>query len=376
MNTPQVRFHRDKDQTQAILSGHWTIEHWDVMSKVLKDTQNPGRGAFAIALDPQARIDSYGFQALASFCIPLNIKPTFKNIHPQEEQLFQSLLASAPKPLPSFLQQKNVNDIITLFLKEIGMAAIAAKHALYGIAEFLGEVISRAVLILKNPRRFRYKTFFHAMEETGLRAIPIAGLIAFLIGIVTIYQGAQQLEKFGAQIYTINLLGVSLLRELGILITAILLAGRSGSAFTAQIGFMKLNQEIDAMKVMGLNPIDMLVIPRIAALTVVMPLLTLFTNMVAIIGGGFMSIELLDVSWKQFFLQLQSAVEPWTFWTGIIKAPFFGFVIAMVACEEGMRVSLGAEDVGRRTTRSVVRSIFLIIVIDAIFSVLYAELGV
>ena len=189
LNAPHIRLQNEKGLTQAILSGHWTIERWDLMGKALNETKTSRKGDFLITLDPQARIDSYGFQALASFCSTSEIKPSFKNIQPQEEKLFRSFLENTPKPFPPFLQQKNLSELFLLFLKEIGIATIAAKNALYGIAEFLGQVVLRAVLILKNPSQFRYKTFFHTMEETGLRAIPIAGLIAFLIGIVTITKG-------------------------------------------------------------------------------------------------------------------------------------------------------------------------------------------
>lgn len=372
MIVQQPHCHLDTSSSKArlILSGLWTLDYHPEMTNLLNALKLNVQNLTAV-FDDKGRADTYGLEILARFFRDKKIKLTIEGLHPQEIKAFEQFC----KPTETSVINVKTEESFAL-LEEIGKSIVGLVKTMYAVCEFLGYVVSSWMNELRYPHTFRFKTFWHTVEETGLRAMPIMGLIAFLIGIVTIYQGAQQLERFGAQIFTVNLLGVSLLREMGILLTAILVAGRSGSAFTAQIGFMKLNQEIDAMKVMGLNPFDLLIIPRIAALVVVLPMLTLFTNIVAILGGGFMSLTLLDLSWQQFFLQLQSAVEPWTFWTGMIKAPFFGFVIAMIACEEGMRVTQGAEDVGRRTTRSVVRSIFLIIVLDAIFSILYAELGV
>lgn len=221
-----------------------------------------------------------------------------------------------------------------------------------------------------------HEIFVKYLDHTGVRALPIIGLVSILIGVVLVYQGVSQLERFGAEIFTVNLLAVSVLRELGILLTAIVVAGRSGSAFTAQIGFMKLNQELDAMKVLGLEPLQILVVPRVLALMVVLPLLTVFCDLIALSGGALMSMHLIDLSFSQFMAQLQSAIKPSTFWVGIVKAPIFAFVIALIGCYEGLQVSGGAESVGRRTTRSVVRSIFMVIVLNAFFSVLFSILKI
>jgi phospholipid/cholesterol/gamma-HCH transport system permease protein len=241
---------------------------------------------------------------------------------------------------------------------------------------FLGLITITIGRSLAQPRRFRFAAMCHHLEQTGLRAMPIIGLLGFLIGVVISYQGAQQLQQFGAELYTVNLLGVSILREIGVLMTAIIIAGRSGSAFTAQIGTMKVNQEIDALQTMGLSPSELLVLPRVVALVITLPLLTLYSNLLALLGGALMCWAQLGISLGQFLHQLQDAVDLWTLWVGLIKAPVFAFVIGVVGCYQGLRVEGSAESVGALTTRSVVHAIFLVILLDAIFSVMFAWLGI
>jgi len=244
------------------------------------------------------------------------------------------------------------------------------------LLSFLGMLVVKSLRALLHPGRIRFIALAHNIETTGLNAMPIVGLLSFLIGVVLAYQGADQLARFGAQIFVVNLLGVSVLRELGGLITAIIVAGRSGSAFTAQIGTMQVNQEVDAMETLGLDPIDVLVIPRVFALAITLPLLTFYASMMAIFGGALMSYFVLDISAAQFLQQFKAAIGVNTFWVGMVKAPVFAFAIAMVGCYEGLKVSGSAESVGRLTTQSVVVSIFLVIVLDALFSILFATLGI
>jgi len=240
---------------------------------------------------------------------------------------------------------------------------------------FFGMLVIKSGRVIVQPRRMRLTPLAFHIEQTGLNAMPIVGLLSFLIGVVLAYQGATQLQQFGAEIFTVNLLGIAVLRELGILITAIIIAGRSGSAFTAQIGTMKVSQEIDAMETLGLDPIDVLVLPRILALAITLPLLGFFANMVALLGGALMAYVALDITFSQFLNQLESAIDLNALLVGMVKAPVFAFVIAMVGCYEGLKVSGSAESVGRQTTQSVVQSIFLVIVIDALFSVAFSVVG-
>jgi phospholipid/cholesterol/gamma-HCH transport system permease protein len=244
------------------------------------------------------------------------------------------------------------------------------------LLSFFGETMSTFVRTILRPRRLRLTSLTHHLEQTCLNALPIVGLIAFLIGVVMAYQGADQLKRFGAEIFTVDLVGVSILREIGILLTAIVVAGRSGSAFTAEIGAMSVNQEIDALRTLGLDPIEVLVMPRMLALMIALPLLAFFADILGLAGGGLMAWVVLDISPGQFLAQLEGAIGPATFWVGIVKAPVFAFLIAMVGCYEGLLVSGSADSVGFHTTKSVVTGIFLVIVFDALFSILFSYLGV
>ena len=242
---------------------------------------------------------------------------------------------------------------------------------------YLGRVtVETGEAIIKPRGNLRIAAMFHQVEETGINALPIVGLLAFLIGIVLAYQGADQLKRFSAEIFTINLLGVGVLRELGGLITAIIVAGRSGSAFTAHIGTMRVNDEIDAMQTMGLNTVDNLVLPRILGLVIALPLLTLYSDIMAMIGGAFMCYFQLGITIPAFLRQLHEAVTVNTLLVGLVKAPVFAFVIALIGCYEGFQVERNAASVGLLTTRSVVESIFMIIVLDAGFSIVFSVLGI
>ncbi len=229
---------------------------------------------------------------------------------------------------------------------------------------------------MRHPRRLRLTATIVQMEHTGLNATPIVGLLSFLIGVVFAYQGADQLRRFGAEIYTVNLLGIAILRELGVLLTAIIVAGRSGSAFTAQIGTMQVNEEIDALRTLGLDPIEVLVMPRVLGLVLTLPLLVIYADFLGMLGGCLMSWATLGISIPTFMDQLHSAIGQWTFWVGVIKAPFFAAIIALVGCYEGFNVERSADSVGRLTTQSVVESIFIVIVADAAFSIMFSLLRI
>ncbi|MFV3077242.1 ABC transporter permease [Niveispirillum fermenti] len=272
--------------------------------------------------------------------------------------------APAARPVPFALADR------------IGRATIGMWQDILSMLNFLGLVTVTALRVLRSPGRLRLRPLFFHLEQVGLNAMPIVGLLSFLIGVVLAYQGADQLRRFGAEIYVVNLLGIGVLREIGILMTSIIVAGRSGSAFTAQIGTMKVNQEVDAMRTLGLDPVEMLVLPRMLALLIALPLIGFFANVVALAGGAVMAYVYLDINFVQFTRQLQIAVNTTTLFVGLVKAPVFAVVIALVGCYEGLRVSGSAESVGLLTTRSVVVSIFLVIVLDAAFSVLFSYIGI
>ena len=258
----------------------------------------------------------------------------------------------------------------------IGESAVDIALETAQLISFLGSIFATLGRTAVNPRRLRLIPLVHHMQQVGLNALPIVCLISFLIGVVLAYQGASQLQKFGAEVFVVDLIAISLLREIGILLTAIVIAGRSGSAFTAQIGSMKVNEEIDAMRTLGLDPIEVLVLPRVLALVITLPLLAFFSDIVGLFGGALMAWITLDISPGLFLERLHATLGPWTFWIGIIKAPVFAFIIAMLGCFEGFQVVGSSESVGQKTTRAVVEAIFLVIVVDAIFSIFFAFIGI
>ena len=262
------------------------------------------------------------------------------------------------------------------FLARIGGGTIGALRFGYDLLGFFGLVTVRILRVLAQPWRLRLNATVRHLEETGLDALPIVGLISMLVGLVLAYQGVDQLRPFGAEIYMVNLVGVATLREMGILLTAIVVAGRSGSAFTAEIGTMKVNEEVDALSTLGLDPVEILVLPRLIALLITLPLLAFFADIMSLVGGAIGGLLLIDLTLPQFLDQLSLAVTPTMFWVGVVKAPVFAFVISMVGCFEGLRVTGSAESVGRQTTKAVVESIFLVIVLDALFSILFSVLGI
>ncbi|HVC56902.1 MAG TPA: MlaE family lipid ABC transporter permease subunit [Stellaceae bacterium] len=274
-----------------------------------------------------------------------------------------------PHPIPPHHTLKG-------FIARIGEIMIMVLRRTYSMVGFGGLVSIRVAEMLVRPSRLRLTATLVQMEKTGLDAMPIVGLLSFLIGVVVAYQGADQLRKFGAEIYAVNLLGVSILRELGVLLTAIIIAGRSGSAFTAQIGTMQVNQEIDALHTLGLDPVEVLVLPRIFGLVFTLPLLVFYADAMGMLGGALMTWATIGISIPTFLDQLRSGITEWTLWVGIIKAPFFAAVIAMVGCYEGFNVTGSAESVGRLTTQSVVEAIFVVIVADAVFSIMFSALGI
>ena len=257
------------------------------------------------------------------------------------------------------------------WLEEVGHNTINLYHQGINLCEFFGEILFVFVEACLEPRRFRLSAVVRQMYEVWVRALVIVGVLCFLIGVVIAYQGVQQLRQFGAETFTVEAVGIGMFRELGVLLTAIIVAGRSGSAFTAQIGTMQVNLEVDAMRTMGLNPVEWLVLPRIMALIISMPLLAFWGDMTGLLGGAVACTFYLDFTFVQFFERLRDTVGPWHFYTGMIKAPVFGAVIATIGCFEGLQVHGSAESVGQLTTRSVVESIFCVIVLDAVFSIIF-----
>jgi len=244
----------------------------------------------------------------------------------------------------------------------------------FGLLCFVGETALALARWIGAPRRIRWRPVFHNVQSAGLEALPITGLLSFLLGVVIAYQGAEQLRRVGANIYIADLVGLAMVRELSPLITAIIVAGRSGSAYTAQIGTMKVTEEIDALRTIGVPPLDILVLPKVLALVVALPLLTVYTDVMGVLGGMIMARAQLAVSFGTFIERLNDAVSLTSYLLGVGKTPVFAVIIATVGCFQGFQVSASAESVGRQTTLSVVQSIFLVIVADALFSIAFSWL--
>lgn len=242
----------------------------------------------------------------------------------------------------------------------------SAVHAL----AFLGESSVAFCRSLMRPHSIRWRALLRIVELDGVRALPITGLLTFLVGVVIAYQGAEQLRKFGTNIFIVDLVGISLLREIAPLIVAILIAGRSGSAYAAEIGTMKVTEELDAVRTLGISPMSLLVLPRSLALVIALPLLTVYADILGVFGGMLIASSQLNVSFAEFVARFEEAVSVRHFLIGLGKAPFFAAIIALVGCYQGLRIRGGVDDVGRHTTISVVQSIFLVIVFDAICSIL------
>jgi phospholipid/cholesterol/gamma-HCH transport system permease protein len=259
-------------------------------------------------------------------------------------------------------------------LDKLGRWAVLQGRHGRGVIVFLGRLATVVGEAFRRPQALRVSSIARHIYETGITAIPIVSLIAFLISVIVAYLGAQQLSRFGADIFVVDLVTIAVLREMGVLLTAIIVAGRSGSAFAAEIGVMQLNEETDALRAMGMNPIELLVVPRVLALVIVLPLLTVIADAMGLAGGGLLSLINLHIPLPQFTARMREALSPTTFWAGLIKAPVFAILIAMVGTYRGMQVRDSARELGRLTTVAVVQSIFMVILADALFAVLFVQI--
>lgn len=266
-------------------------------------------------------------------------------------------------------------SVLTQLLCRIGRAVDVLWQDTRQLLGFIGLIIATLARRLLQPRRWRMTAVVAHIEQTGLDAAPIVALLTFLVGAVVAFLGATVLASFGASIFTVDLVAFSFLREFGVLLTAILMAGRTASAFTAQIGSMKANEEIDAIRTLGLDPVELLVVPRVLSLLIALPLLTFVAMLCGIIGGAVVCAVSLDISPAMFLSLLESDIGVQHFLVGLAKAPFFAFLIAAIGCLEGFKVTGSAESVGAHTTSAVVQSIFVVIVLDAVFALFFMEMS-
>jgi phospholipid/cholesterol/gamma-HCH transport system permease protein len=357
-------------------SGEWLVATAADLDQKLRALKIPAETQVTLDVAGIDRLDTAGAwlllrteQALVERGNAVEMRNLRPNLEPLIEQVRAAgKIAPAPHPRPA-------HHTIAGFIARIGEVSLALIARAYSILGFFGITSATALRLILHPRRLRMTAVIAQMEQTGVNALPIVGLLTFLIGVVIAFQGADYLKFYGLESYTVQLTGASILRELGVLLTAIIIAGRTGSAFTAQIGTMRVNQEIDAMLTIGLDPVEVLVLPRLFAMLLTLPMLTLYANFMGVFGGGLMAWAELGIGIPQFLDRL-STLAPWSFWIGMIKSPFFAIVIALIGCYEGFQVSGSAESVGRLTTLSVVEAIFLVIVIDAGFSIFFSALQI
>ena len=326
------------------------------------------RQAKTLDLSELDRLDTPG----ALFLCGLRNKGTeLTGIRAEHRALLDLVCGLELKPLPKPAAVAHWRQVVI----GLGRGADAAWHDTIDVITFIGRAASATGRALIHLKSLRLPSISRHIDETGVRALPVVGLVAVMISIVIGYQGVAQLRPYGGEDFTINLVAVSVLREMGVLITAIMVAGRSGSAFAAEIGVMKSREEVDALTVMGTDPMEMLVVPRLIALMITLPLLTFFADIMGLLGGAMISRFLLDVSPLQYVERVHQAVDANDLFVGLIKAPILGFLIAVIGCMHGLRVRGSAESVGKETTRAVVKAIFVVSGLDALFSILFEKLG-
>lgn len=371
---PFADFHFDKDRGRYLCKGKWsTLSLGDIVSRFEK---NPLPTAESLTIDGSAlkAFDSAGALALLQ-CITQLKKHNNQVELTQFDTKHQALLKlietkrDALDYHPQIPPKQKLPYII-------GKETVYKLNQMDGLIVLIGNLSDKLFAACADWRRFQLPSIISIINSTGIQALPIVGLLSFLIGVVLAYQMGLQLATYGANIFIAYLSGLAIFREFAPLITAIIVAGRTSSAFTAQIGSMKINEEIDALNTMGLSPVELLVVPKILGLLLIFPLLIFWADVFSTIGAMIMSKSMLNVGYADFLKRLQDSVGLKQMMLGLYKAPVFAFLIALVGCFQGFRVQTSADSVGTHTTKSVVQALFLIIVADAFFSVVYSWIGV
>jgi len=357
----------EPQSVSARCAGEWTVRGVALVEPHLAALVSTGAGNIVIDVSAISALDTAGAWLLHRTSQTLERRGAtvrLSGTRPEFDTLLHLVATRAEMAEP-------VKPVKVGFLEDVGLQSWRSLNSLSGMLAFIGESAVAFLRSLIQPRRIRWRPILHNLQTAGFEALPITGLLSFLMGVVIAYQGADQLQRFGANIFIADLVGLAMLRELSPLLTAIIVAGRSGSAYAAQIGTMKISEEIDALRTIGVGPQELLVQPKILALIIALPLLTVYADIAGVLGGMIMASSMLDISYGVFLDRLEEALSLSSFLTGVIKAPVFAVIIALVGCFQGFQVSGSADSVGRQTTVSVVQSIFLVIVADAIFSVIF-----
>lgn len=359
---------------RAALSGRWTADQAPRVEALTAELVREAEGQRRITIDLSRveRLDTLGAWVLDRTRHDLGAKglaADFVGARAEHGILLNEVAYRGFQPAPPVRRSGFVD-----FLADIGQAVVSAGRDFAGGIAFLGEVVAALARVAADPGRFRGAALVHQLEQIAFRGVPIIILISFLVGCIVAQQGIFQLRKFGATPFVVDLTGILTLRELGVILTAIMVAGRSGSAFTAEIGSMKMREEIDALRVMGLDPVEVLIVPRILALIIALPMLVFLADMAALYGGGIVAWIYGDISPDVFVSRLRASIGMQTFLVGIIKAPFMALVIGLIASMEGLDVEGSAESLGQHVTSSVVKAIFMVIVLDGIFAMFFAAI--
>jgi len=376
-SSPSYDIDQSVGTVRLLARGNWSVAHIaDVDAPLRQLVDRPPEVAqIVLDLDGITRLDTAGAWVLHRTCSGLRekgIQTRYDNVQDTQRLLLNRVTGG---DMPETMPKLQVALILDL-LGRAGDSVIGMVRQVRDTVGFLGAVVVALVRGFTGQSRLRWVPIVSHMERAGLDAMPLICLLTFLIGAVLAQQGVAQLEAFGAQVFMVNLVTITFLREAGILLTAIIVAGRSGSAFTAEIGSMKMREEIDAMRTLGLDPMEMLVVPRILALVITLPLLTFAADIMGLIGGGVVAFFMLDMTPYAYAVSAQASADLGTFLVGIIKAPFMALAIGLIGCRSGLMVTGSAESVGAQTTLSVVRSIFAVIVLDALFAILFTTLGI
>ena len=360
-----------------VASGHWTARHASELDALVQGITRQPAGIVNSVL-----IDFRNLQAFDTFGAWLLTRVTreyaargwdcqVSGLSPEQTRLYDAVQRTAPAGYSDPKRRGRAARTLAAFTD--GMSGLGSDVG--GFLSMLGNFAATLLRIVRHPGRFRLTSTVHQLDRIGWGAVPIIALITFLIGGIIAQQGFFHFRKFGADAYVVDMVGILVLREIGVLIVAIMVAGRSGSAYTAELGSMRMREEIDALRTMGFDPVEVLVVPRVVALVVALPILAFLGSMAALYGGAVIASTYGGMSFDVFVVRLKEAVSITHFKVGMIKAPFMALVIGIVACSEGMKVRGSAESLGQHTTSSVVKSIFLVIVLDGLFAVFFASIG-
>jgi phospholipid/cholesterol/gamma-HCH transport system permease protein len=367
---------RSANRLELDLTGDWRLAHYVDLDRELTQTDLAGAHEVVIATHELKALDLSAGWALMQFvrrAENAGAQVRFSSGTPEQLHLIDACRTNGvherPPPEPVQLVAEEA-------VEALGRGVVNEWRSTIAGLAFVGRLAATAWRTLWSPRRLRPISVARHVYDTGITAIPIVALIAFLISVIIAYMSAQQLARFGAEIFVVDLVTIGVLRELGVLLTAIIVAGRSGSAFAAEIGAMRLNEEVDALNAMGVDPYEALVVPRLVGLTIALPLLTVVADAIGLVGGAVLCRFLLGIPLTQYLSRVQDAIAPTTFWVGVIKAPVFAWLIALAGTYRGMQVRDSSRELGRLTTVAVVQSIFLVILADALFAVLFMELDI